>query len=579
MKASEEKIPVHSQAIEVYFVVNCPSLHIIQLGRLGPRKESTSSTGLSDFEYSPSLCPACGQIITKSRQIPSLCFAPTGSPITSDITLTPPLPLERFDSPWQAASSQYPPRYIQTSPESVSHNSSSSFTTYSRIRNPPSPTLPEPISSLSIIDSHLAQFRSTTPSRPPSRAPTAPPEQKRNGLFNIKWPGSKMKPERKNTQPRSMYSQESNESGLPKFMSFTFALTGRTLLLWKKDGETLVRIGLEAPVHQSIGLDELLPGGAIIDRSASIRFAVEGSEWISAIVAHNIANQRRLSLFVVHCSGLPERSSVYPLDDHTEPRCLAISLNNAFIAVGFGTKVLLLHYQGTEQQWLRVLHIPELTNPSAARFQVISFSGDSSCLAVSTQKRDAARSEDDDVVFTHVWRCDPGSNSPLTLWSCKMPTDGQGLTTIHFHPVLATGLITGLTTTSYPLFIAPRDRPLPPTPSSSIPDFRIRCSTARLPPHGHQIYLLDQRNRVLCADLQAQNVRVIADLNTPRGALKPQEEPAVMGISESGRLRVFWRQGAGLYVVEIETRERMGIGRYLDKEDVSWRWFDAIGAS
>ncbi|KAI0538133.1 hypothetical protein GGR58DRAFT_468947 [Xylaria digitata] len=52
-----------------------------------------------------------------------------------------------------------------------------------------------------------------------------------------------------------------------------------------------------------------------------------------------------------------------------------------------------------------------------------------------------------------------------------------------------------------------------------------------------------------------------------------------MGISDSGRLRVFWRQGAGLYVVEIETGERMGVERYLDKEDVSWRWFDAICAS
>ncbi|KAI0413832.1 hypothetical protein F5X98DRAFT_390426 [Xylaria grammica] len=575
MKASEEKIPVHSQALEVYFVVNCPSLHIIQSGRLGPRKESTSSKGLSDFELSPSLCPACGQITTKARQIPSLCFAPTGAPIVSDITLTPPLPLERFDSPWQAASSQYSLHHSQISPESVSQHSSSSFTTSSRIRGPPSPTLPEPITSLSIIDSHLEGLRPVAPSRPP----TAPLEQKRNGLFNIKWPGSKTKPERKSNHPRSTYSQESNESGLPKFMLFTFALTGRAVLVWKKDGENLVRIGLEAPAHQSISLGELLPGNVNIDRSVSIRFAVEGSEWISAIVAHNAANQRRLSLFVVHCSGLPERSSAYPLDDHTEPRCLAISPNNAFIAVGLGTKVLLLHYQGAEQQWLRVLHIPELTTPSTARFQVTSFSADSSCVAVSTQKRDTVRSEDDDVVCTHVWRCDPGSNSPLTLWPCKMPTDGQGLTTIYFHPALATGLITGLTTTPYPLFLTPRDRRLPPTPSSSIPDFRIRRSVARPSPHGHQVYLLDQRNRVLYADLQAQNVRVIADLGALRGALKPQEEPAAMGISDSGRLKVFWRQGAGLYVVEIEARERMGFGRYSDKEDVSWRWFDAIGAS
>ncbi|KAI1271067.1 hypothetical protein F5Y07DRAFT_393048 [Xylaria sp. FL0933] len=449
-----------------------PSLHIVQLGS----KETINLI-------------SCGQLTTKARRIPSVRFAPTGSPIASDIT----------------------------------------------------PTLPEPITSLNIIDNHPEEFRFTNSSRPS----TASPEQKRNALFNIKWPGLKAKSNRNKGQPRSTYAQESNDAGLPKFMSFTFALTGRALLVWKKDGDILVRIELEASVLRSVDLGALLPGGTDIDRSASIRFA-------------------RLSLFVVHCSGLPERSSVYPLDDHTEPRCLAISANNAFVAVGFGTNVLLLYYQGAEQRWLRVLRIPELTNPSMARFQMMNFSGDSSCLVVSTQKRDAMRSEDDDVVFTHVWQCAPSSHSPLTLWPCRMPT--VRLTTINFHPVLATGLITGLTTTHYPLFLV-------------VPNFRIRCSMAHAPPSGHQIYLLDQRSRVLCADLQAQSVHVIADLNALHGALKPQEEQAIIGVSMAGRLKVFWRQGNELHIVEIETRERMGVGLYYNKEDISWRWFDALGVS
>ncbi|KAI8633817.1 hypothetical protein F5Y19DRAFT_471071 [Xylariaceae sp. FL1651] len=580
MKPSEEKIPVHSPTPEVYFVVDCPSLHIIPRDRLGPRKDSALlTTGLSEFEQSPSLCPACGQLTTRARQIPSLCFAPTGSPMTSNVTLTPPLSLERFDSQWSGAASQIkPPQYVRTPSGSLSQYSSPAFDTSSLMRNPPSPTMLEPmkpvyaLSSLGFIDNHLEEFRPVTPSRPPTA-----PEQKRNGLFNLKWPGSKSKPDHKKAQPKSMYSQDSNESGLPKFMSFVFSLTGRTLLVWKKDSESLARIELEATGHRSISLGELLPGGTDIDRLVSIRFAVEGSEWISAIVTHNVANQRRLSLYVLHCSGIPERSSLYPLDDHTEPRCLAISPNNLFVAVGFGTKVLLLHYQGAEQQWLRILHIPELTNPSTARFQVIRFSEDSSYVVVSTQKRDAIRSEDDDIVFTNVWRCEPGSNSPLMLWPCRMPTDGRGLTTVHFHPTLATSLITGMTTTPYPLFLTPKDRYLPPTPSNSISDFRIRCSAARASPYNHLVYLFDQRNRVLCADLQSQSARVIADLNALRGALKPQEEPAVIGVSESGRLRVFWRQGTGLYVVELDIRG--GVSRPLEKEDISWRWFDAIGGA
>jgi len=85
---------------------------------------------------------------------------------------------------------------------------------------------------------------------------------------------------------------------------------------------------------------------------------------------------------------------------------------------------------------------------------------------------------------------------------------------------------------------------------------------------------------VLCADLQGQTARVIADLSSLRGALKPQEEHAAMGVSsESGRLRVFWRQGSKLHVVEIEIREKMGMGRVLKKEDISWRWLEALGVT
>lgn len=47
MKESEEKIPVYHSAHEIYFVVDCPSLHIVQLDRLGPRRDSTSSVSLT----------------------------------------------------------------------------------------------------------------------------------------------------------------------------------------------------------------------------------------------------------------------------------------------------------------------------------------------------------------------------------------------------------------------------------------------------------------------------------------------------------------------------------------------------
>jgi len=230
--------------------------------------------------------------MARARQIPSLCFAPTGSPITSNITLTPPLSLERFASTWPTANQPKPLQYAHIPSGSVSQNSSASFETASLMRNPPSPTLPEPIESLGIIDSHLERLRANTSPRIPTATQVAPVEQKRNGRFNIKWPGSKTKTEGKKAPPKSTYSQESNDSELPKFMAFTFALTGNAVLVWKKDSEALVRIELETSVHRYINLGEMLPGKRDMDRTVSIRFAVEGSEWISAIAAHTVANQR-----------------------------------------------------------------------------------------------------------------------------------------------------------------------------------------------------------------------------------------------------------------------------------------------
>ncbi|KAI1336877.1 hypothetical protein F5Y15DRAFT_418445 [Xylariaceae sp. FL0016] len=537
MREPEEKIPVNSPNLEIFFVVDCPSLHIVPFSRLGPRREH------------PAL-----------ESIPSICFAPDGSAKPADITLTPPLPQA---SPSLSASPEVvqfvkAPRHAPTPSDTVTQFSLATSDSGSLMRNPPSPTLPEPLSTLQSIDRELASIHASTPSRL-----STTPDPKRSGLFNFKW--SKSKPSRKDTRPTSTLSQSSGDAVLPKFLSFCFSLTGENLLIWRKDAESLVRVEIKSNEGRLINLGRLLPLEGDGDRSVSIRFVAEGSEWLSVIVSHTVSHQRRLSLLMLHSSGLPEHSSLSPLDDHAEPRCLAVSSDNSFVAIGFGTKVLLLHYQGAEQHWIRILHIQELTNPTTAKFQAISFSGDNSCLVVSTQKRDVTRSHDDDVVYTHVWRCEPGLNLPLVLWPCKMPTDGQGLTTIHYHPVLSVAMITGMISTPYPLFLTSKESPLPPIPTT-IPDFRIRCSCA---------FYLDQRNRVFLVDLRTRNVRQISDLNTIRGSLKPQEEPAAMTVTSEGQLRVFWRQASGLWCVDVDTRERLP----PQKKNLRPIWMEAIGGA
>ncbi|KAH8671348.1 hypothetical protein BX600DRAFT_246753 [Xylariales sp. PMI_506] len=572
MKESEEKIPVFTPPLEVYFVVDCPSLHIIPYHRLGARRQSViPTTGLWEFERAPVYCPACGQGTTKTRQIPSLCLGPEGASSRNNITLTPPMPLGSIYSPSPSPDTVHSglvPGYETTPPDKFSH-----LQTPPPIDDVPPPDfrpqsscLPEPVSFIDIIDRDLED------PRPQRVASTGKP--KGGGLFSLKWPGSAKGRNRQNskdsTKAKSIISQESGGTSLPKFLSFSFSLTGKNLLMWKKDSESLVRAELEVNGGRLINLGALLPSGTDGDKSVNIRFVVEGDEWIAAVLSHNISYNRRLSLLVLHSSGLPEHSALHPLDEHAEPRCLAISPDNRYIAIGFGTKVLLLHYQHAEQQWQRILQVPEFSATSAVRFQAMSFAADSSCLVVSTQKRDMGRSEDDDTVYSSVWRCDPGANAPLRLWSCRMPTDGLSLTSIHFHPSLSLGLITGLTPTPYSLFLSPANQHLPAVPTN-IHDFRIRCCCASPSPNSNILYFLDARNKIFRVDLQSQSFRQIADLHTTRGALKPQEEPAALSVTADGQLRVFWRQGPGLWCVDV--RERVA----PQKKNLREIWLEAVG--
>jgi hypothetical protein len=72
-------------------------------------------------------------------------------------------------------------------------------------------------------------------------------------------------------------------------------------------------------------------------------------------------------------------------------------------------------------------------------------------------------------------------------------------------------------------------------------------------------------------DLQSRAVTLTADLRLERGALNVSEEPAAICASPEGRVRVFWRQGPGLWVCEISEYKT------LQKRNLRGVWDDAIG--
>jgi hypothetical protein len=81
---------------------------------------------------------------------------------------------------------------------------------------------------------------------------------------------------------------------------------------------------------------------------------------------------------------------------------------------------------------------------------------------------------------------------------------------------------------------------------------------------------MDAKNKLHQINLQSRGVTAIADLNLERGALNMHEENAAIGVNQDGQVKVFWRQGPGLWLVEI------GDGGRVSKRNLRGVWDDVV---
>jgi len=87
--------------------------------------------------------------------------------------------------------------------------------------------------------------------------------------------------------------------------------------------------------------------------------------------------------------------------------------------------------------------------------------------------------------------------------------------------------------------------------------------------------MMDAKNKVFKVDMRARSVMQIGDLTMERGALTVREESATIGVTPDGSVRVFWRQGEGLWVCELGG-ERLLEGK-KQKTNLRAVWEDAGG--
>jgi hypothetical protein len=191
--------------------------------------------GLSTFDHA--FCPRCQQVITKSRQITFASIVPSPG----------------LDSPatqHEYAEVTWPPRSYSTPlPEVV----------LGQTNLPPTGSLS---SGTGILH-----------------------KQKHMGIFSRLI--SLTQPPKLPQPTRSIVSGDSQGgSTLPKYLSFCFSLVGENLLIWKKDGQSLVRIEVESRGSRLLDLRDMLTANDEVT-AITIRYVAEGNDWICILLSRN----------------------------------------------------------------------------------------------------------------------------------------------------------------------------------------------------------------------------------------------------------------------------------------------------
>src|ERR1700760_1165027 len=262
---------------------------------------------------------------------------------------------------------------------------------------------------------------------------------------------------------------------------------------------------------------------------------------------------QRFGLLMTHSSGYTY--SYQPLPPGLKPKSLAISRDNAYIAIGYGHTVHLFHYNENSRLWIAELPVPGFRLPEEVRFQVANFSPDGQYLIVGTQRYDSHRGNEDDGVFIRVWRCEERPGIGTSIGFCSMPTDNLGITSVFFDPVFNKSFVSGFVDNVYPLFhtssqnfeseTATTQQSLPSPPTATViskpTSFKIR--DAAQSPDSSDICFLTESNKLYRVSMKTQATELWYDFSKLRGRLDPHDEPAVVGMPIPGLVYLAWKEG------------------------------------
>ena len=87
-------------------------------------------------------------------------------------------------------------------------------------------------------------------------------------------------------------SKEIPGNPLPSALSFCFCASGRNLLIWKKDGDSIISINIESRRSRSLSLlKSIAPSEE--DKRVRVKLVAGGNDWIAAVMTHKQVCQQK----------------------------------------------------------------------------------------------------------------------------------------------------------------------------------------------------------------------------------------------------------------------------------------------
>ena len=87
-------------------------------------------------------------------------------------------------------------------------------------------------------------------------------------------------------------SKEIQGNPLPSALSFCFCASGRNLLIWKKDGDSIISINIESRRSRSLSLLKSIAASEE-DKRVRVKLAAGGNDWIAAVMTHKQVCQQK----------------------------------------------------------------------------------------------------------------------------------------------------------------------------------------------------------------------------------------------------------------------------------------------